>query len=45
MDEKKPLDVSDPSGRLKSTYNKEKYEQNKEKILGYRKNRYRELNT
>ncbi len=29
----------------KSTYNKEEYEQNKEKILVYRKKRYRELNT
>ncbi len=28
----------------KSTYNREKYEQNKEKILAYRKKRYRELN-
>jgi hypothetical protein len=28
----------------KSTYNKEKYQQNKEKILAYRKKRYRELN-
>ena len=28
----------------KSTYNREKYEQNKEKILAYRKRRYRELN-
>ena len=27
-----------------STYNKEKYEQNKEKILAYRKKRYKELN-
>jgi hypothetical protein len=27
-----------------STYNKEKYEANKEKILAYRKKRYRELN-
>jgi len=27
-----------------STYNREKYEQNKEKILAYRKRRYRELN-
>ena len=44
MDEKKPLGASDPSGRLKSTYNREKYEQNKEKILAYRKKRYRELN-
>jgi len=30
--------------RAKSTYNKEKYEANKEKILAYRKRRYRELN-
>jgi hypothetical protein len=29
----------------KSTYNREKYEQNKEKILEYRKKRYRELNS
>ena len=28
----------------KSTYNREKYEANKEKILAYRKKRYRELN-
>jgi hypothetical protein len=28
----------------KSTYNREKYEMNKEKILAYRKKRYRELN-
>jgi hypothetical protein len=27
----------------KSTYNKEKYEANKEKILAYRKERYRQL--
>ncbi len=27
-----------------STYNREKYEANKEKILAYRKRRYRELN-
>lgn len=27
-----------------STYNREKYEANKEKILAYRKQRYRELN-
>jgi hypothetical protein len=27
-----------------STYNKEKYEANKEKILAYRKRRYREIN-
>jgi len=30
--------------KKKSTYNREKYEQNKEKILAYRKKRYRELN-
>ena len=34
MDEPKP----------KSTYNREKYEANKDKILAYRKKRYRELN-
>lgn len=28
----------------KSTYNREKYEANKDKILAYRKKRYRELN-
>lgn len=28
-----------------STYNREKYEANKEKILAYRKKRYRELNS
>ena len=27
----------------KSTYNKEKYQQNKEKILAYRKQRYKEI--
>ena len=27
----------------KSTYNKEKYQANKEKILAYRKERYRQL--
>jgi hypothetical protein len=27
-----------------STYNREKYQQNKEKILQYRKKRYKELN-
>ncbi len=29
----------------KTKYSKEKYEQNKEKILAYRKKRYRELNS
>jgi len=29
--------------RPKSTYNKEKYQQNKEKILAYRKERYKQL--
>jgi hypothetical protein len=33
-----------PTTRAKSTYNREKYEANKEKILAYRKKRYRELN-
>ncbi len=28
----------------KSTYNKEKYQQNKDKILAYRKERYKQLN-
>ena len=28
----------------KSTYNQEKYEKNKEKILAYNKRRYKELN-
>ena len=27
----------------KSTYNREKYQQNKEKILAYRKERYKQL--
>ncbi len=34
---------TDTEPRPKSTYNREKYEQNKEKILEYRKKRYREL--
>ena len=29
----------------KTTYNKEKYQANKDKILQYRKKRYKELNT
>ena len=35
---------TDTEPKPKSTYNREKYEQNKEKILAYRKKRYRELN-
>lgn len=33
-----------PKTQKASTYNREKYEANKEKILAYRKKRYRELN-
>ncbi len=49
MDAETRRGLSDPNGRTdtepkKSTYNREKYEQNKEKILAYRKRRYRELN-
>ena len=41
----KPKNQEDcPTTRAKSTYNKEKYQQNKEKILQYRKKRYKELN-
>ena len=36
--------MEEPKTLKISTYNKEKYEQNKEKILAYRKKRYRELN-
>jgi hypothetical protein len=32
-----------PTTRAKSTYNREKYQQNKEKILAYRKERYKQL--
>ena len=35
---------AEPKTQKASTYNREKYEQNKEKILAYRKKRYRELN-
>ena len=35
---------AEPKTQKASTYNREKYEQNKEKILAYRKRRYRELN-
>ena len=35
---------TDTGPKPKSTYTREKYEQNKEKILAYRKKRYRELN-
>ena len=36
--------VMEQEPKPKSTYNREKYEANKEKILAYRKKRYRELN-
>ena len=36
--------MEEPKTLKLSTHNKEKYEQNKEKILAYRKKRYRELN-
>ncbi len=36
--------MEEPKTLKFSTYNREKYEQNKEKILEYRKKRYRELN-
>ena len=36
--------MEEPKTQKASTYNREKYEQNKEKILAYRKKRYRELN-
>lgn len=36
--------MEEPKTQKASTYNREKYEQNKEKILAYRKRRYRELN-
>ena len=43
-----PLELPDyegcPTTRAKSTYNKEKYQANKDKILQYRKKRYKELN-
>jgi hypothetical protein len=46
MDEPKKSALPEGSVALfrASTYNREKYEQNKEKILAYRKKRYRELN-
>ena len=49
MDAETRRGLSDPNGRTetepkKSTYNREKYQQNKEKILQYRKKRYKELN-
>ena len=34
----------DAEPNKKSTYNKEKYQANKDKILQYRKKRYKELN-
>jgi hypothetical protein len=36
--------MDEPKNAKASTYNKEKYQQNKEKILQYRKKRYKELN-
>lgn len=36
--------MEEPKNAKASTYNREKYEANKEKILAYRKKRYRELN-
>jgi hypothetical protein len=36
--------TAEPKTHKASTYNREKYETNKEKILAYRKKRYRELN-
>jgi hypothetical protein len=38
------LIVMEQTEKPKSTYNKEKYQQNKEKILAYRKERYKQLN-
>jgi len=35
---------AEPKTQKASTYNREKYQQNKEKILQYRKKRYKELN-
>ena len=42
MDEKRP-EGDCPTTRGKSTYDKEKYQANKEKILAYRKERYKQL--
>ena len=36
--------MDDKEVKKKSTYNREKYEQHKEKILAYRKKRDREVN-
>jgi hypothetical protein len=36
--------MDEPKNAKASTYNKEKYQQNKEKILAYRKERYKQLN-
>jgi len=35
----------EPKDAKKSTYNKEKYQQNKAKILAYRKERYKQLHS
>jgi hypothetical protein len=37
-------DEQEPKNAKASTYNKEKYQANKDKILQYRKKRYKELN-
>ena len=38
-----PYSMSEQEPKKASTYNKEKYQANKEKILAYRKERYRQL--
>lgn len=35
--------MDEPKNAKASTYNKEKYQANKEKILAYRKQRYKEI--
>lgn len=35
--------MDEPKNTKASTYNKEKYQANKEKILAYRKQRYKEI--
>ena len=35
--------MDEPKTQKASTYNKEKYQQNKQKILAYRKERYKQL--
>ena len=36
---------AEPKTQKASTYNKEKYQQNKDKILAYRKQRYKEIHS